>query len=237
MRADGGESVLAHLLLVDLLAKIPSFMAVVPAAVVTVLVIGAAMGPAAASGIVPLTLAMVTWGYNMRLIYEDDKAETWVFLRALPIPARLAVSVRFLSTVIAILGYTVLVSLTAAALPHIAPRTSLPSSWGNVILAGIGVSLILTALLNAVYFRFGYQATASAMPYVFMVIFLPGMLVASPLKNTSAVRFLAKALSGAAFWAPAHRLVTATLGGATVGVLFGAGWAYAAWALSRREFL
>jgi len=223
---------LARLVAVDLGARVRCFLAVLPAALVTVVVIGGAMGPAAAAGIFPLTLVVITWAFNTRVAFEDDKADTWTFLRALPIRPFLVVSVRFLSNLVVIAAYAVIVWVIAWFLPLITPRGAAPHPVAAVVGTGLGLSLLTMTLFNVVYFRFGYQAAASGMPFVFVLMCLPAFLVNSPLKLSSLSNFLAHLSS----WASHYRWLAAGLAVLTVAGLVLAGWAAAATAFSRREF-
>lgn len=229
-------ALLTRLIAFDLAACGRSFLAGVPAAVVTVVVMGAAMGPLAAGAIFPLTMAMITWGYNARVAYEEDKADHWRFLRALPVRPSLAVTVKFLSNLVVIAGYAGIVWAAACTLPLIAPRAAAPEPAGAVLGAGLGMSLAIMALFNAVYFRLGYQAAASGTSWMFVILFLPAVLVAWPLPSPGLAGAARTFLTGLSSWAAGHGPAAAVLTVLALAGLVLAGWAAAVSGFRRREF-
>lgn len=214
-----------RLLLDELRGAIRPFLVVVPAAVITVLVMGPAMGRLAGEVLVPLSLAMATWGYQMRVVFEDDRAGTWRFVRPLPIPPRRIVAVRFLSGLAAVAVYTILLCLADVLLLQITTRVAPPASWAVLVLRSMAVGCLLLAVFNAIYFRFGSRAIGPAMSYVLILAFLPGLALATPLRGSGLVQELARSLSRVAAWA----------GAAVVAGVFLGAWAYAASAFARKE--
>jgi len=224
-----------RLLLTELRAALRPFLVVVPAAVITVLVMGPAMGALAGEVIVPLSLAMATWGYQMRVVFEDDRAGTWRFVRPLPIPPRSIVAVRFLSGLVAVGAYTALLCLAAVLLPLITARVAPPASWGVVILRSLALGCLLLAAFNAIYFRLGSRAMGSAMSYILVLVFLPGLVLTTPLKGSGPATELAQWLSQATAWAAKERGLALLLGASIVTGVFAGAWAYAASAFARKE--
>lgn len=74
-----------RLLLCDLRTRIRMFLVFAEAAVLAGAGFGTILGPAAA---MPFLVSFVAWCYCGRTAGDDDKADMWPFLGALPIPPR-----------------------------------------------------------------------------------------------------------------------------------------------------
>lgn len=229
-------TLLTRLVGADLAAGGRSFLAGVPVAVVTVVVMGAAMGPLAAGAIFPLTMAAVAWVYNTRVAYEEDMADRWRFLRALPIRPVMLVSTKFLANLVVIAGYAGIAWAAACALPLITDRAQAPSPAGAVLGTGLGLSLVVVALFNAIYFQLGYQAAASGMPWMLFILFLPVVLAASPLPGTGLMGAARGLLADLSSWTASHGPATVIVAAVAVAGLVLTGWAVAVSGFNRQEF-
>ncbi len=103
------------------------FLAFAGAAVLGGASFGIILGPAAA---MPFLVSFVAWCYCGRTAGDDDKADMWPFLGALPIPARVTTGVQYASGLAATLLYTILVALVIliTALVRGEPPVLAPSS-------------------------------------------------------------------------------------------------------------
>jgi len=192
------------------------------------------LGPAP---VLAVTMAMVTWGHGLRSTHEDEKAQTWQFLRVLPFSPRLLVTARFLSTATALLAYTVsataayVLTLTCIVGSGVSLRASLLGSVG-----GLAVGLALSSLFHAVYFRAGHRAAHAIISYVMLLVVLPLLSVTSPHGASGLATPLAGLGERFSAWTGAHPATAAALAAVAAAGLVIAGWAFSVAALTRREF-
>lgn len=203
----------------------------VPTMVFMMLVLGSFMGPQAANGIPVVLIMMSAWAFSLRAAYEDDKADMWTFLRALPIPPSQIVGARFVSSAIVILAFTLLITIPMPLVDRAG------TFWPWAVTTGAGIGLLITGLFNAAYFRLGYRLTATWFNYVFFLLFLPAVIPWHRLHGVPGINTFLETLAPAITWLETHRTAAITLAVVLVLCLWLASWAYATRAFRRKQLL
>ncbi len=227
---------LARLVQGDLHERTRSILAVLLPTLIAVPFFGMVLGAQSAAGVLPMTMAMAMWTYNTRTAYEEDKAELWTYLRALPIPPRQIVAVRYLSTGLVTVGLTSLAVVAAYAFPFI-PRIPLTHQpLAGAALAGLETGLLVSAFFNVVYYRLGYKAAVGSGSWTVMLVLIFGFFVVALLRDMSFSRSLAALAVRALAWSSRHSSGAAVLAVMAGGLVYWMCWAFSAAAFSRREF-
>ena len=154
--------------------------------VLTVPVFAVLLGLQVAAGLLPYTLCFAAWEYSRKTAYDDDIAQSWAFLRSLPISPAQVVSVRYLATLGVFIAYALAALGVSLALPFVRAAVR-PGAWPAVVAVPTGVGLLLIALFNALYFRFGYKVVTVAFPYLLALWTGLLLVVISPLGRSRAV--------------------------------------------------
>lgn len=181
-------------------------------------------------GMPPVLIAIGAWAYALRAAYEDDKSEMWVFLRALPIPPVQIVGARFISSALVVLLFTLQV---AFPLPFLA--TANVMSWCWAVAIGAALGMVMTALFQVVYYRFGYRAASTWFRYVFFVFFIPVLVPWARLKGNPLAETMAARLVAAVWRLAAHPADAAVLAAALILLFYLGAWVYACRAFARKE--
>lgn len=181
-------------------------------------------------GIPPVLIGMGAWTYAVRAAYEDDKSEMWVFLRALPIPPAQIVGARFISSALVVFLFTLVV---ASPLPLLATPNA--RSWRWAIAIGVAMGMMMTALFQVVYYRFGYRAASTWFRYVFLVFFIPVLVPWARLKDNPLAERMAAHLIAGVTWLAAHPAAGAVLAAALILLFYLGAWGYACAAFARKE--
>lgn len=194
-----------------------------------------AAGPNGYRIAVPLTVALLLVAYNLRTTYEDDKARVLPFLRSLPISPAEIVCVKALVSLAITLVYTGLALVATALCARFIPGHGTPD-WPGSAVAGIGAGLLIMALAHAVYFRLDAKAVGTLGTVVLFTAAIPALISNPAVAGAPVVRSLLQAVSHATVSHTKNPSSAAILGLATV-LAIATAWAYAARALSRKEFL
>lgn len=181
-------------------------------------------------GMPPVLIVIGAWSYALQAAYEDDKSEMWVFLRALPIPPAEVVGARFISSALVVFLFTLVV---ASPLLFLATANVSSRCWPIAIGAALG--MVMTALFQVMYYRFGYRAASTWFRYVFFVFFIPVLVPWARLKGNALVERTAARLVAAVTWLAAHPAAAAVLGAALILLLYLGAWVYACRAFARKE--
>lgn len=110
-------------------------------------------GPVEAIAFPAFSIATLACYTALRAAREDELADVWTHLRVLPISPVRAVIARYLSVLLLVLAAGLAVAVPLILLTR--------HTWAISVAVGAGLGLTLTALMNAVYFRFGYRTAAS----------------------------------------------------------------------------
>jgi hypothetical protein len=193
-------------------------------------------GPGVASGM-PLAMIMISsLDFVQRAAAGDELARSWFFLRALPITPAMIVSVRYVSSLVALVLYAMVALAAAFVFPYVARAVS-PGAWTAVIAGGVGLSAFIMAGFNVLYYRLGYRAAMTTLPYLLLPCALTIAVLAS-LQNTllPIVTFF-RAVARGAHWAVNNPVPAGILVGMAVTGLIAASWLYSAATLARKELL
>lgn len=185
---------------------------------------------------IPFIVAFTAAIYNQRSTYEDEKDETLPFLRCLPISPAEVVCARALASVAVIAFYTVL-ALTATTLSarFILGRGS--PDWKASAVPAFGIGLFAMAFMQAVYFRFGARVIVGFLNVGLSAAGIAILASKSPVLSTGFGRVASRAVSHAAAWRADNPTIAAAVLGAVAICAILATWAYAAWALGRKEIV
>jgi len=195
-----------------------------------------AAGPNGYRIAVPLTVALLVVAYNQRTTYDDDKARGLPFLRSLPISPTEIVCVKALVSATVTIVYTGLALIATALCVRFIPGHGSPD-WPGSAVAGLGVGLLTMSLTHAIYFRLDAKAVGTLGAVMLFAAAIPSLAVNSAVRDAPVVRSLLQTASGATNWCARNPSAVAVIVGATAVLATAAGWAYAAWALSHKEFL
>ncbi|MDQ7793360.1 MAG: ABC-2 transporter permease [bacterium] len=209
----------------DLSLQHRSSLGLVPLAAVLMAVLALVMGVHEATAFPVVLVSMMAWGAGLRAAYEDDKADTWTFLRTLPVPPAQVVAARYLSGFL----LTITFGLTIAL-----PLILLGGGAWPAAGVGTGAGVALTGLFNAVYYRFGYRAVSTWFRYGLLLVALGGVLLARLILPGVDWPLL---LGEVGTWLAANPALMPWLAGAGVLALYTTCWAYATWAFCRKELL
>lgn len=225
---------LVRLVLTDLEQRWHPLAANVPFIVVAVPLVKLLMGPGVASGMPMAMLIISSWEFARRTAYDDDLGGWWVFLRALPLTPATVVTVRYATNLVAVLVYAAVALATAFVFPYVGQAVS-PGAWAAVIACSIGASIVNVAVLNALYYRFGYRAVTTALPYLLIPYGAALFFVLSPLRRLPPTVAFLSTVGRGLHWLVLHPAAAVVTVFAGVFLMTGVSWAYAVLVLSRKE--
>ena len=185
---------------------------------------------------IPFIVAFTAAIYNQRSTYEEGKDETLPFLRYLPISPAEVVCSRALASVVVTAFYTVLalIAVTLAA-RFILGRGS--PDWKASAVPAFGIGLFTMAFMQAVYFRFGARVIVGFLNVAMCAGAIAILASKSPVLNARFGPLASRAVSHAAAWRAENPATAAAVLGAVAICAILATWAYAAWALGRKEIV
>jgi ABC-type transport system involved in multi-copper enzyme maturation permease subunit len=183
---------------------------------------------------IPFIVAFTAAIYSQRSTYEDEKDETLPFLRYLPISPAEVVCSRALASVVVTAFYTVLalIAVTLAA-RFILGRGS--PDWKAGAVPAFGIGLFTMAFMQAVYFRFGARVIVGFLNVAMSAGAMALLALKSPVLNAAFGRVVSRAVSHVAAWRAENPATAAAVLGVVAICAILATWAYAAWALGRKE--
>jgi len=176
---------------------------------------------------IPFVTVWVVSAHYSRMAGDDDRAGMLLFLKVLPVSPKVTVSVHYLSGIVAATVYAGL--FTAAARLSVRffyPQPLAPYSAVLAVLTGVTLCLALMALINALYFRLGYQNIEKAMVVIIFAIFAAGIgkgtwLLGVAVNAVRAIR---------------EPILVALAGLALASALVLLSWGYSVSSLAKREF-
>ena len=185
---------------------------------------------------IPFIVAFTAAIYNQRSTYEDEKDETLPFLRCLPISPAEVVCARALASVAVTALYTVLAIIAATLSARFILGRGSPD-WKASAVPAFGIGLFTMAFMQAVYFRFGARVIVGFLNIAMCAGAIAILASKSPVLSTGFGRVASRAVSHAAAWRAENPATAAAVLGAVAICAILATWAYAAWALGRKEIV
>lgn len=183
---------------------------------------------------VTFIVALAAAVYNQRSTYEDEKDETLPFLRSLPISPAEVVCARALASVAVIALYTVLALIAATLATRFILGRGSPD-WKAGAVPAFGLGLFTMAFMQAVYFRFGARVIVGFLNIAMSAGAIAILAFKSPVLSARFGPLASRAVSHAAAWRAENPATAAAVLGAVAICAILATWAYAAWALGRKE--
>ena len=183
---------------------------------------------------VAFIVALAAAVYNQRSTYEDEKDETLPFLRCLPISPAEVVCARALASVAVIALYTVLALIAATLATRFILGRGSPN-WKAGAVPAFGLGLFTMAFMQAVYFRFGARVIVGFLNIAMSAGAIAILAFKSPVLSARFGPLASRAVSHAAAWRAENPAIAAAVLGAVAICAILATWAYAAWALGRKE--
>lgn len=183
---------------------------------------------------VTFIVALAAAVYNQRSTYEDEKDETLPFLRSLPISPAEVVCARALASVAVIALYTVLALIAATLATRFILGRGSPD-WKAGAVPAFGLGLFTMAFMQAVYFRFGPRVIVGFLNIAMSAGAIAILAFKSPVLSARFGPLASRAVSHAAAWRAENPATAAAVLGAVAICAILATWAYAAWALGRKE--
>ena len=185
---------------------------------------------------VAFIVALAAAVYNQRSTYEDEKDETLPFLRCLPISPAEVVCARALASVAVTALYTVLALIAATLAARFILGRGSPD-WKAGALPAFGLGLFTMAFMQAVYFRFGARVIVGFLNIAMSAGAIAILAFKSPVLSARFGPLASRAISHAAAWRAENPAIAAAVLGAVAICAILATWAYAAWALGRKEIV
>ena len=185
---------------------------------------------------VAFIVALAAAVYNQRSTYEDEKDETLPFLRCLPISPAEVVCARALASVAVTALYTVLALIAATLAARFILGRGSPD-WKAGALPAFGLGLFTMAFMQAVYFRFGARVIVGFLNIAMSAGAIAILAFKSPVLSARFGPLASRAISHAAAWRAENPATAAAVLGAVAICAILATWAYAAWALGRKEIV
>ncbi len=185
---------------------------------------------------VAFIVALAAAVYNQRSTYEDEKDETLPFLRCLPISPAEVVCARALASVAVIALYTVLALIAATLATRFILGRGSPN-WKAGAVPAFGLGLFTMAFMQAVYFRFGARVIVGFLNIAMSAGAIAILAFKSPVLSARFGPLASRAISHAAAWRAENPAIAAAVLGAVAICAILATWAYAAWALGRKEIV
>lgn len=219
-----------RLVVCDLKARVGTLLLFGPVGVMGSIAFGASLGPSAG---LPFLSAFLAWCHSTKMAGDDDKAGLWPFLRALPIPPAAVVGTQYVSGLIAVGLYALLMTVAVAVASLIAPQAVPPFGFLATLLTSLAAAAIFISLFNVFYFRLGYQLAQPIMQLLLLA--LPVGLIGIRVGGKRLVQwfFEVAARFGGGIGHPALLGLTMALGAAALTAL---AWAYCVSSFRRREF-
>ena len=185
---------------------------------------------------VAFIVALAAAVYNQRSTYEDEKDETLPFLRCLPISPAEVVCARALASVAVTALYTVLALIAATLATRFILGRGSPN-WKAGAVPAFGLGLFTMAFMQAVYFRFGARVIVGFLNIAMSAGAIAILAFKSPVLSARFGPLASRAISHAAAWRAENPAIAAAVLGAVAICAILATWAYAAWALGRKEIV
>lgn len=219
-----------RLVVCDLKARVGFLLLFGSVGAMTSSAFGAILGPSAG---LPFLSAFLAWCHSTKMAGDDDEADLWPFLRALPIPPAAVVGTQYVSGLIAATVYVLLMTAAVTVASLVAPQSVPPFGFPATLLTSLVAAAIFVSLFNAFYFRFGYRLAQSVMQL--LPLALPVGLLGIRVGGKRLVQwaFEAAARLGGGIGHPLLLGLTMALGAAVLTALT---WAYCVSSFRRREF-
>lgn len=195
----------------------------------------ALMGAQMGVGLLPSMVCFAAWEYCRRTAYDEDLSGAWTFQRSLPLAPGQIVSVRYVASVLVLLGYGLVALAIAVAVPPLR-RAVTPGAWSVAIAMSLGIGLMLIALCNWTYYRHGYATIAAGVLSLAVPLAVGFLILASPLGRSQAVVAMLRKVTQAGRWLAAHPTPGLMIWVGAACLVLTASWLHAAASFSRREF-
>lgn len=229
------QAVLFRLVIVQLEVNTRTILMLVPVVLLMGPVYAALMGARVAVGLLPAAACIVAWEYTRQTAHDEDLSGAWAFARTLPITPGQIVSARYLAGLMVFLGHGLVALSVAVAMPSLR-RAVPPGAWPVAMGMTIGIGLVLIAVCNWIYYRYGYRTLATGLGYLAVPLAVVFLILASPLGRSAPFVTFFRRIAWLGQWSLAHPLPAVAIWMAMACSILGISWRQAIAAFSRREF-